>query len=108
MAKNGLGSTPNGRSTPGMGVRRQANMKEINTQGTTPAGASQQSRVFGIEQLGKILSMEIAQRMHLHYDELCRKDGLSKVRTVRSEDGRIDVLGTFLKVRKTYSAAGRV
>ena len=83
-------------------------MKAINTQGTTPAGALQQSRVFGIEQLEKTLSLEIAQRMHLHYDELCRKDGRSKVRTVRFEDGRIDILGTFLKARKTYSAAGRM
>ena len=83
-------------------------MKERNTQGTTPAGALQQSRVFGIEQLEKALSMKIAQRMHLHYDELCRKDGVSKVRTVRFEDGRIDVLGTFLKARKTYSTTGRL
>ena len=103
-----MGSTPNGRSTPVMGVRRQANMKEINTQGTTPAGALQQSRVFGIEQLERALSMEIARRAPLHYDELCRKDGLSKVRTVRSEDGSIDVFGTFMKARKAYSVTRRM
>jgi len=91
-----------------MGVRRQANMKEINTQGTTPAGALQQSRVFGIEQLERALSMEIARRAPLHYDELCRKDGLSKVRTVRSEDGSIDVFGTFMKARKAYSVTRRM
>ena len=83
-------------------------MKETNSICTRPAGAQQISRVFNnIDQLERALSKAISERMEpFHYDELCRIDGLSRVRAVRSEDGSIDILGTFLKARKAYHVGG--
>ena len=84
-------------------------MKETNSICTRPAGAKQISRVFSIDQLERALSKGIAQHMEpFHYDELCRIDGLSKVRAVRSEDGSIDILGMFLKVRKAHAVGGSI
>lgn len=82
-------------------------MKETNSICTRPAGAQQISRVFNIDQLERALSKAVSEHMEpFHYDELCRIDGLSRVRAVRSEDGNIDILGTFLKARKAYHVGG--
>jgi len=67
---------------------------------TRSAGGLKMSRDFNLRQLEIALSREIALRRHLCYDDLIRSDGRSKVRAVRSEDGCIDILGTFLKVQK--------
>jgi len=86
-------------------------MNETNSICTRPAGAQQISRVFSIDQLERALSKGIAQHMEpFHYDEICRIDGLSKVRAVRTEDGSIDILGTFLKVkaRKAHVVGGGI
>jgi hypothetical protein len=55
------------------------------------------SRVLGIDQLERLLSQEIARRKTLNYDDLCRCDGYSTVRAIRTDTGQIDVLATFFK-----------
>ena len=72
-----------------------------------PVGAIQKNRDFGIEQLEKKLTIAIAERSRpLHYDELCRIDEVSKVRAIRTEDGTIDILRTFMQVRNNLSTGG--
>lgn len=75
-------------------------MKETIGNGARPAGASKMSRGNNLDQLERNLSMAIAERKGpFHYDELMRVDGVSRIKAVRSMDGSIDILGTFMKVR---------
>jgi hypothetical protein len=109
LKDNCSGSTPGGGHTLyNRRVRRQIIMKEAIRMSARPVGANQMSRDFGIEHMEKKLSMAISERKGpFHYDELCRIDGLSKVRAVRTEDGNIGILGTFMKARKTNPSGVR-
>jgi len=95
-----------GGSPQGGDKKKQRRCKEMNGRSgiynvARPGGNSNMDGVFGLEQLERKLSMGIYQRMKpFHYDELIRCDGVSRVRAVRCEDGRIDVMATFMKVRK--------
>lgn len=65
-----------------------------------PSGKENKTGNCGIELLERNLSKGIAERMDaFHYDEICRVDGISMVRAIRSDEGQIDVLGTFMKIR---------
>ena len=77
--------------------------KNQKTSSTRSAGGYKKSRETSIGHLEIALSREIARRAHFHYDELCRVDGRSRIRAVRTDDGSVDVLGTFLKARKGSS-----
>ena len=84
-------------------------MKEAIRTSARPAGARQISRGNSLDQLERYLSMAIAERKApFHYDELCRLDGVSRIKAIRSSDGSIDILGTFMKVRNGHATEGRL
>ena len=62
-------------------------------------GNSKKDEVLGIDQMGRKLSIGIAQRKPFHYDELLRVDGVSRTKAVRYSEGQINVTATFMKVR---------
>ena len=75
--------------------------------------ASEDRRIFGIEQLEVALQRAIVDRMKysFHYDELTRETGVGgdyhpRVRAVRNDMGKIDVFATFMKVRNTRKQSG--
>ena len=82
-------------------------MKELKNIGARPAGAQQESRGNSLDQLERNLSIAIAERKGpFHYNELVRVDGRSKVKAIRSADGTIDILGTFMKAREGLCCRG--
>jgi len=88
------------------GKEKKKNMeKNQEISSTQSAGGYKKSREQNIGHLENALSREIALRAHFHYDELCRVDGRSRIRAVRTENGSVDVLGTFLKARRDSSVS---
>lgn len=87
-------------------------MNGAKTEAVKPSSSSiKKAGVSGMELFEQNLAMGIASKMgSLHYDELvriCEKKNIvyNRVKAIRDEGGKVDVLRTFMHARKISKAS---